>query len=67
MLEVSRGMRLLQRLKVLNEDPEAFRACLWRYGCLPRVPLTSVFVGIQNIDVTIHRAFDRTLGTSVDL
>jgi hypothetical protein len=47
-------------------DMEAYRICTWRHGLLPRVVITEAFPGIEKCDVTIKRAFDRTIGTSLD-
>jgi len=49
------------------KDPEAYRIGSWSYGKIPRVFLTDVFPGIENVDVTIHRTFNRVMGTSMDL
>jgi predicted O-methyltransferase YrrM len=48
------------------KDPEAYRIGSWSYGNIPRVPINEVFPGIEGVDVTIFRAFDRDLWTSLD-
>jgi len=48
------------------KDAEAYRIGSWSYGKLPRRPLQDIFLGISECDVTVHRAFDRDITTSVD-
>lgn len=48
------------------KDPEAYRIGSWSYGNITRLPINEVFPGIEGIDVTIFRAFDRNLWTSLD-
>jgi predicted O-methyltransferase YrrM len=47
-------------------DPEARRVARWRHGAAPRTGVTEVFPGIEHVDVTTLRAFDRTVDTSID-
>ncbi len=48
------------------KDAEAYRIGSWSYGNIPRVPIDEVFPGIEGVNVTIFRAFDRDLWTSLD-
>jgi predicted O-methyltransferase YrrM len=54
-------------LGMVSKDPEALRMARWRFGRLPRVPLTEVFPGIEHVGVALLRAFDRRVDTSLDL
>jgi predicted O-methyltransferase YrrM len=47
-------------------DAEARRIRTWIWGRLPRVPIDLAFPGIEAVNVTIHRTFDRVTGYSVD-
>lgn len=51
---------------IAPKDPQAYRIGSWGYGCLPRLPISEVFPGIQTIGVTTLRAFDRTENVSMD-
>jgi predicted O-methyltransferase YrrM len=48
-------------------DSQTQRAVSWRHGRLPRVELAEAFPGIESVDVTLLRTFDRTVDTSVDV
>jgi predicted O-methyltransferase YrrM len=48
------------------KDPEAYRIGSWSYGSLPRLPINKIFPGIESADVSIIRAFDRDIWTSLD-
>lgn len=48
------------------KDMEAYRIGSWSYGNLPRKSLTEIFPGIETADITIYKAFDRDITTSVD-
>ena len=48
------------------KDPEAYRIGSWSYGRIPRLPVNKIFPGIESTDVTISRAFDRDIWTSLD-
>jgi hypothetical protein len=52
--------------RLVPKDPTVGRMAYWRHGSLPRVPITEVFRGIEQVDVTILRTFDREIGTSLD-
>jgi predicted O-methyltransferase YrrM len=54
------------REHVIPIDPEAYLIGSQRYGNIPRLPITKVFPGIEKVNVTIFRAFDRATGTSMD-
>jgi hypothetical protein len=49
-----------------SKDQEVSNMASWLCGRIPRVPLTEVFPGIENINVTILRVFDRVPGASLD-
>jgi predicted O-methyltransferase YrrM len=53
--------------RVFPKDPEAIRLASWETGDLPRVQLADVFPGIENTSVSLERAYDRTMGTSIDV
>src|ERR1700687_3641208 len=53
------------RRRLLPKDPTASEISDWRYGVLPRVPITELFQGLETVDVRILRTFDRLPGTSV--
>jgi len=50
----------------MPKDPSAIRLSRWRHGNLPRVPITAVVDGLEQLDVTLLRAFDRVHDVSVD-
>lgn len=52
--------------RLIPKDPTVGRLAEWKYGDLPRVPITDVFAGLETVDITILRAFDRLIGTSLD-
>ncbi|MEW6355236.1 MAG: class I SAM-dependent methyltransferase [Planctomycetota bacterium] len=66
---IARFLRYAHHIHIAVEtkDPEVFRISRWTYGDLNRVPVTELFDGIEDVDVTLIRAYDRELGTSVDL
>lgn len=49
------------------KDRWARRIAAWRYGALPRVPITDIFPTICDTNVTLVRAFNRSTGTSLDV
>jgi predicted O-methyltransferase YrrM len=49
------------------KDPESLRVGHWNYGKIPVRPVTSIFPGIENMNITILRAFDRITDTSLDI
>lgn len=51
---------------MFSKDQEARWIASWAYGRIPRVPITEVFPGIESVDTTILRTFDRVRGTSLD-
>lgn len=54
------------RARLLPKDRTAVRVSAWRHGKLPRVPLTEVIEGLQMLDVTLLRVFDRAEDISLD-
>jgi predicted O-methyltransferase YrrM len=60
------GVTFLTRLAV-PVDPRARQLHSWVWGKLPRVELDKVFPGIRDVDITILRAVDRAIGTSLNL
>src|SRR5437016_1950197 len=54
------------RARLMPKDPSAIRLSRWRHGNLPRVPITAVVDGLEQLDVTLLRAFDRVHDVSVD-
>ena len=52
---------------IVPKDPEAYRIGSWSYGNLKRVHITTVFKGIESIEVSIKNAFDKDFYTSMDL
>jgi len=54
------------RGRLLPKDGEGTRMCSWVYGELPRLKVTEVIPGIRDVNVEIHRAFDRKIETSID-
>ena len=58
------GRVVLSRLfpvRAMVRDPEAYQAVAnWTFGRAPRVPLTDLFPGVEDVDVTALRAFDRS-------
>jgi len=54
--------------RLLPKDPEVKRlAAITRYGMLPRVSFSDIFSGCEDFEIRVERAFDRTVGVSVDL
>ena len=53
--------------RIFPKDEEARRIASWLHGGLDRVPLTEVFPGIEHTSVELLHAYDRTIGTSVDV
>lgn len=51
---------------IVPKDPEAYRIGSWSYGRAPRKPIAEVFTGIGDINVSLHRAFDKDITTSAD-
>jgi hypothetical protein len=47
------------------KDPTARRIARWGYGNAPRLEIGQLFPGIQDVTVTVTKAFDRTPDTSV--
>jgi len=47
-------------------DLEGYRISTWRHGRLPRVHLTRVFPGIDNVKVELLNLYQRKLGLSID-
>lgn len=63
--EPKRAVTIVQKrllpFAVLANDPDAYQIISsWTFGKLPRVRLTELFPGIDAVNVTILRAFDRT-------
>jgi predicted O-methyltransferase YrrM len=54
------------RARIMPKDPIAARMSSWRHGDLPRVALTDIIGGLETIDVSLLRAFDRTDDVSLD-
>ncbi|HID72897.1 TPA: class I SAM-dependent methyltransferase [Candidatus Micrarchaeota archaeon] len=48
------------------KDPSAVRVGNWNWGKAPRLCLTEILPGIEDIDITVNRLFDRIIGTSLD-
>jgi predicted O-methyltransferase YrrM len=48
------------------KDLEAYRISSWHHGQLPRVHLTRVFPGIENVGVNLVNLYQRKIGLSVD-
>jgi predicted O-methyltransferase YrrM len=57
---------VLLRSRIAPKDGEGTRMCSWVYGSLPRLKVTEVFPRIRDVNVEIHRAFDRKIETSID-
>ena len=53
--------------RIFPKDEEAKRIASWLHGDLPRVALTEIFPEAAQVDITLRRAYDRTLGTSIDI
>src|SRR5262245_7147248 len=51
---------------IVPKDPEAYRIGSWSYGKAPRVPITELFPGIEEVEVRILNTYARDLATSVD-
>ena len=49
----------------LAKDEVFVSQTYWFNGMLPRVPLTKIFPGIEEVEVYLPRAFDRKGGTSI--
>jgi len=54
------------RARLFPKDETAARIAGWKYGSLPRKPVTELFPEIRNIDVSIMRAYDRVLNSSME-
>lgn len=52
---------------LLKKDNEVRRICRWNYGAIFRQPVTELFPGIEETNIRIQRAYDRTKNTSIDL
>jgi predicted O-methyltransferase YrrM len=48
------------------KDLEAYRISSWRHGRLPRVHLTQVFPGIEDVGVRLLNLYRRKIGLSID-
>ncbi|HTP32841.1 MAG TPA: class I SAM-dependent methyltransferase [Candidatus Acidoferrales bacterium] len=48
------------------KDLEAYRISSWRHGRLPRVHLTRVFPGIEEVGIQLLNLYQRKIGLSVD-
>jgi predicted O-methyltransferase YrrM len=48
------------------KDLEAYRISTWRHGKLPRVHLTRVFPGIENVGINLVNLYQRKIGLSLD-
>jgi len=70
-IAVNIAWRRLFPFGIVPRDPEAYRIGSWSYGSLKRIEVTEIFKGIESIEVTIKRAFDRDayapLQNSMDL
>lgn len=51
----------------LSKDQVFLSQMYWFTGSLPRVPLSAVLPGIEGVEVSIPRAFDRKSGTSISV
>lgn len=51
---------------IVPKDPEAYRIGSWSYGAAARVPITTIFPGIEKVDVRILNTYDRDPTTSID-
>ena len=51
----------------LAKDQLIVNQTYWFTGTLPRVPLTKILPGIENVEVQLPRAFDRRSGTSISV
>ena len=64
------AMKLLWRrlfpFGIVPKDKEAYRIGSWSYGNAERVPLPTIFKGIENTDINIIKPFDRDISTSLD-
>jgi hypothetical protein len=56
-----------KKIFLFPKDPEALRVGHWNYGKISVRPVTSIFPGIKNMNITILRAFDRITDTSLDI
>jgi predicted O-methyltransferase YrrM len=54
------------RSRLAPKDPVAARMAGWRHGDLPRVPLQQIVGGLETIDVSLLRVFDRIDDVSLD-
>jgi predicted O-methyltransferase YrrM len=51
----------------LAQDGVFVSQTYWFRGTLPRVPLTEILPGVQDVEVILPRAFDRKSGTSISV
>jgi len=59
--------RRLFPFQIIMNCPEAYQVIgSWTFGRAPRLPLTEIFPSIENVNVTIQRAFDRNLEVAMD-
>ena len=61
-----RSIALLLRY-ISPKDSEIHRIGKWSYGKIPRLPITEVLPGIEKVDITLVRAYDRLIDTSLDI
>lgn len=64
---MAEAFQYVVRRRIFPKDSEAKRIASWWHGNLPRVRLSEIFPGIEEISVNLKRTYDRTIGTSVDI